>query len=204
MNPCPCGYHGHPRQACECHPIAVRTYRNRISGPLLDRIDLHVPSNPSTPAPCRCHRPARPHRRRARPSHRRPRAPASPPRRRRHRLQRPHAPARSPATARSMTPAAACSWQPWTNSRLSARAHDRILKVARTIADLTGADRARAEPCRRSHPVPSARPGRDMNALVAACLASLFRGGPALCSAAAPSAAARCASVASPESSESS
>lgn len=49
MNPCPCGYHGHPRQPCECHPIAVRTYRNRISGPLLDRFDLHVAVEPVDP-----------------------------------------------------------------------------------------------------------------------------------------------------------
>ncbi|MFO1011419.1 MAG: YifB family Mg chelatase-like AAA ATPase [Planctomycetota bacterium] len=42
MNPCPCGYRGHPRIACTCPPSAVERYRRRISGPLLDRIDLHV------------------------------------------------------------------------------------------------------------------------------------------------------------------
>jgi magnesium chelatase family protein len=42
MNPCPCGYHGHPRRACTCHPTEVRRYRGRVSGPLLDRIDLQV------------------------------------------------------------------------------------------------------------------------------------------------------------------
>lgn len=42
MNPCPCGYRGDPRHACSCGPNDVARYRSRISGPLLDRIDLHV------------------------------------------------------------------------------------------------------------------------------------------------------------------
>ena len=42
MNPCPCGYYNHPDKACTCQNGAVRKYLNRISGPLLDRIDLHV------------------------------------------------------------------------------------------------------------------------------------------------------------------
>lgn len=42
MNPCPCGYLGHYSRACTCRPEAVQKYRARISGPLLDRIDLHV------------------------------------------------------------------------------------------------------------------------------------------------------------------
>ena len=42
MNPCPCGYRGHPRRPCLCPPPAVHRYRARISGPLLDRLDLQV------------------------------------------------------------------------------------------------------------------------------------------------------------------
>lgn len=46
MNPCPCGYYNHPTKDCVCPPGAVQKYLNRISGPLLDRIDLHVEVSP--------------------------------------------------------------------------------------------------------------------------------------------------------------
>lgn len=42
MNPCPCGYYNHPSRECTCSRFAVHNYLNRISGPLLDRIDLHI------------------------------------------------------------------------------------------------------------------------------------------------------------------
>jgi magnesium chelatase family protein len=42
MNPCPCGYLGDPRHECRCTPTQIQRYRARISGPLLDRIDLHI------------------------------------------------------------------------------------------------------------------------------------------------------------------
>jgi len=42
MNPCPCGYLGDAGQACRCTPDQVKRYRNRISGPILDRIDCHI------------------------------------------------------------------------------------------------------------------------------------------------------------------
>lgn len=46
MNPCPCGYYNHPEKDCVCGPGVVKKYLNKISGPLLDRIDLHVEVTP--------------------------------------------------------------------------------------------------------------------------------------------------------------
>jgi magnesium chelatase family protein len=46
MNPCPCGYYNHPEKDCVCGPGVVHKYLNKISGPLLDRIDLHVEVTP--------------------------------------------------------------------------------------------------------------------------------------------------------------
>ena len=46
MNPCPCGYYNHPEKECVCGPGVVKRYLNKISGPLLDRIDLHVEVTP--------------------------------------------------------------------------------------------------------------------------------------------------------------
>lgn len=46
MNPCPCGFYNHPEKECVCAPGVVQKYLNKISGPLLDRIDLHVEVTP--------------------------------------------------------------------------------------------------------------------------------------------------------------
>jgi magnesium chelatase family protein len=42
MNPCPCGYRGDPRRQCHCNPLQIERYTARISGPLLDRLDIHI------------------------------------------------------------------------------------------------------------------------------------------------------------------
>ncbi|HJP62275.1 MAG TPA: ATP-binding protein [Mucilaginibacter sp.] len=44
--PCPCGYYNHPEKECTCPPGTVQKYLSKISGPLLDRIDLHVEVTP--------------------------------------------------------------------------------------------------------------------------------------------------------------
>ena len=42
MNPCPCGFYGDPKKECTCSPMHIQRYRSKVSGPLLDRIDIHV------------------------------------------------------------------------------------------------------------------------------------------------------------------
>ena len=54
MNPCPCGYLGHRQRPCSCTPAAIARYRRRLSGPLLDRLDLQVEVPSLTPAELRC------------------------------------------------------------------------------------------------------------------------------------------------------
>ena len=48
MNPCPCGFYNHPDKDCVCAPGTVQRYLNKVSGPLLDRIDIHIEVTPVT------------------------------------------------------------------------------------------------------------------------------------------------------------
>ena len=46
MNPCPCGFYGHPTKECTCTPAAKKRYMDKVSGPILDRIDIHIEVTP--------------------------------------------------------------------------------------------------------------------------------------------------------------
>jgi magnesium chelatase family protein len=140
MNPCACGYLGDPRHECRCSPAQVQRYRARISGPLLDRIDLHVEAPSLGVEELRQERPGETS------AAIRARIEAA-----RSRQRARFAGTRTAANAR-MTQAQIrqhCALdgalgrllqQAMEQLHLSARAYDRILKVARTIADLAGAD----------------------------------------------------------------
>ena len=159
MNPCPCGYHGDPRRRCRCTAHELLTYRRRISGPLLDRIDLHV-DVPSLPAPLLGEPPAA--------------APASAEVRARveraRAVQRERAGGRGAvvnarlrggALRRAATPDDAgrrLLQAAVEKLGLSARAHDKVLRVARTIADLEGSEGVRARARRGGGAVPRPRP----------------------------------------------
>lgn len=140
MNPCPCGYFGDPAHQCRCGPLAVDRYLSRVSGPLLDRIDihLHVPAvgwrdltatqlaEPSAAIRARVEAARRVQRERFRDepgvfanAHMPPRA-----------LRR---------FCRVSPPVQALLKAAVTRLGLSARAYHRILKIARTIADLEAA-----------------------------------------------------------------
>lgn len=138
MNPCPCGYYGHPERECTCTPTAVNRYLGRVSGPLLDRLDIQVEVAPvqyddltST-------------RQEERSAAIRERVAAA-----RAIQQRRLAPYGMACNAR-IPPAALAELCPLTPAanrilelafqrmNLSGRAYDRILKIARTIADLAG------------------------------------------------------------------
>jgi magnesium chelatase family protein len=139
MNPCPCGFLGDSRRACLCGEEQLLRYRRRVSGPLLDRIDLHV----DVPAvPCDRLQGAGTGETTAQVSLRvgearvRQRERGSQNARLRGGELRRHC--ALDASAREVLAQAA------RRLGLSARAHDRILRVARTIADLEGAARVEA------------------------------------------------------------
>ncbi|MFL5301363.1 MAG: YifB family Mg chelatase-like AAA ATPase [Anaeromyxobacteraceae bacterium] len=143
MNPCPCGWYGDPRRACRCTLHELERYRRRVSGPLLDRIDLHVdvPAVPAAALPLAGN--------------------AEPSRVVRARVLRARAAQRSrtrglAARVNGRLKGAALRKACAIDAEgrrllltaveklgLSARAHDRILRVARTIADLEESDAIR-------------------------------------------------------------
>ncbi len=139
MNPCPCGYYNHPTRECTCSPGSVHRYMSRISGPLMDRIDLHVEVTPVPPSALAEAAPGE----------------SSAAIRERVMKARAVQAERFSGTAGVYTNAgmnaamlrtycrmdrdtAALLEQAMVRLSLSARAYDRILKVARTIADIEG------------------------------------------------------------------
>ena len=138
MNPCPCGYLGHPSGKCRCTPDQIARYRSRISGPLLDRIDLQieVPSLPAEDLPAS--------RRGAGESSAAVRVRvAAAATRQRARQGKPNGELQPKEVERYCTPdtqGEALLKAAFARLSLSARAYHRILKVARTIADLAAAD----------------------------------------------------------------
>ena len=141
MNPCPCGYYNHPTKACVCSPGQVQKYLNRISGPLLDRIDLQIEV---IPVPFEKMSDARPGESSADIRERVVRA--------RHIQSERYsevpgiycnAQMNSKLLARYARPddnGLALLKTAMNRFNLSARAYDRILKVSRTIADLEGCE----------------------------------------------------------------
>ena len=145
MNPCKCGYFGHPTRPCTCTPSAIQRYRQRISGPLLDRIDLHVDVAPvaydelTAPTGGECSASIRERVLAARAIQQS-----------RYQSEGITCNARLPARLlrRYCVMSAEASdllRAAFTGMGLSARAYDRILKVSRTIADLAHAPRIEAE-----------------------------------------------------------
>ena len=138
MNPCPCGYYNHPTKECSCQPFAIHRYFSRISGPLLDRIDMHIEVTPVSIADINAER------KEESSATIRERVVAA----RKVQLQRfqgtsIHANAMmNSAMLRQFCPlepdVRALLERAMERLNLSARAYDRIIKVARTIADLAG------------------------------------------------------------------
>lgn len=139
MNPCPCGYYNHPTRACECSPQQVQRYLGKVSGPLLDRIDLQVEIAPvpfeklADEVPAESSADIRERVIRAREIQNARFAPY------------PDVHCNAQMTPQLMNEFARPSEAAMNRLKLamerlnlSARAYDRILKVARTIADLAG------------------------------------------------------------------
>ncbi|MBE6207991.1 MAG: ATP-binding protein [Rikenellaceae bacterium] len=145
MNPCPCGYYNHPTKECTCSPGTVHRYMGRISGPLLDRIDMHIEVTPINPDELQS---AAEGERSAVIRERVMRA-REVQRRRFEGVEGVHTNARmNSAMVRTYCVLDAQSDQLLRRAMerlaLSARAYDRILKVARTIADLAGREQITA------------------------------------------------------------
>lgn len=141
MNPCPCGFYNHPDKECTCPPGAVKKYLNKISGPLLDRIDLHVEVTPVAFAELSSDRPQE------HSEHIRQRVIAAREIQANRYQDQPGIYCNAQMTSKLLkdicvidSAGAALLKKAMEKLNLSARAYDRILKVSRTIADLEGSE----------------------------------------------------------------
>jgi magnesium chelatase family protein len=140
MNPCPCGFYGDPQRQCSCSPQQVRNYLNRVSGPLLDRIDIQV-EVPAVPFRDLAADTAGP------PSAELRRQVMAARRRQHQRLAGSNIYCNAQMDSRQTrrycrldSAGLQLLEQAMERFRLSARAYTRILKIARTIADLEGSE----------------------------------------------------------------
>jgi magnesium chelatase family protein len=145
-NPCPCGFFGDSTRQCSCTPYAIARYRSRVSGPLLDRLDLHV----EVPrVPYRDLAAARATGESSASIRQRVEFARASQHQRFHgtttRSNAEMTPAQVQRFCRLGKEAQALVQTAYTNLGLSARAHSRILKVARTIADLAGHEQIQTE-----------------------------------------------------------
>jgi magnesium chelatase family protein len=134
MNPCPCGHLGDPASSCRCTPERVAAYRARISGPLLDRIDLHVEMPRVPPESIAATQPAE----NSRSVAERVNAARALQLQRQGRSNARVDGAEALALSHADEGALAFLGRAMTGLALSARAYHRVLRVARTIADLAG------------------------------------------------------------------
>jgi magnesium chelatase family protein len=146
MNPCPCGYFGDLKRECRCSPVQVQRYRQRISGPLLDRIDLHIE------VPAVEYRDVSSDRPEESSGAIRARVAAARARQQQRLQNQGKTTCNARMTTRQLkqhcgltTDGSELIRIAMTDLNLSARAYDRILKVSRTIADLDGAEDIRPE-----------------------------------------------------------
>jgi magnesium chelatase family protein len=137
MNPCPCGYYGHKKRVCRCSADAVRRYLGRVSGPLLDRFDLHV-WLPTVAVRALCDSPIGESSEIVRE-----RANAARARQRARLALRTRTPQLDELAAELEPEALRFLHRTLSQLELSLRAYGKVLKVSRTIADLDGSDAVR-------------------------------------------------------------
>ncbi|HRO42683.1 MAG TPA: YifB family Mg chelatase-like AAA ATPase [Flavipsychrobacter sp.] len=146
MNPCPCGYFNHPDKECTCSPIMVQRYLNKISGPLLDRIDLHVEVTPVAFTELSSQRPSE------NSNAIRDRVIKAREKQKERFKEQQGVYANAQMSSKMLKEVCAINQvgqnllkAAMDRLNLSARAYDRILKVSRTVADLSDSDEIRPE-----------------------------------------------------------